>query len=147
MATKNRLYPHLLAEDIELWEQWLGDHRNDYVRYDYDVRVGLGRDPGDDFPGNIRQMGVDLSQRRIDVVGYSHSHIAIIEITLHAGIKAIGQLTTYPLLYMELFNPRRPLKKILIYREKSDDIDGAIVAQGIFTYSYPYPPATSGEPS
>lgn len=142
MAQKNRLYPHLLEEDIILWEQYLEDHANEYSSFDYDVRVGTGRDPGEDLPDNMRKMGIGLSQRRIDVVGFAQGHRDIIEITLYAGLKAMGQLSVYPLLYIESYGCPVPLRRVLLCRKQSPDIDSAIQAYGIYVYKYPDPPVT-----
>ena len=70
MTGLNNLYPHLLQPDIDLWLRYLDKHADKYNAFDYDVRIGKGRDPGNSFDENMRRMGVHLSQRRIDVVGY-----------------------------------------------------------------------------
>ncbi len=137
MAVKNRLYPHLLQPDIELWEDFLEGHSDNYTHFDYDVRVGEGRDPGPDYSDKIRQMGIDLSQRRIDVVGHRADHIDIIEISVYAGIKAIGQLMVYPQLYQDTFHPSLTLQPILICREISSDVAPYTVEFGIRTYHFP----------
>jgi len=140
MTQKNRLYPHLLKEDIELWEEWLGDHAKEYTSFDYDVRVGTGRDPGPNYNESLRRMGIGLSQRRIDVVGFAANHLAIIEITLRAGMKAVGQLTVYPLLYIETYGSPKPLKKIIVCRTMSPDIKTTVLTHDIFVHRYPKPP-------
>ena len=123
MAKLNNLYPHLLPADIELWEDFLKLHGDQFLRFDYDVRVGNGREPDGDFPDNIRKMALDLSQRRIDVVGYTDSAIHIIEVTVSGGLKAIGQLEAYPILYTEKFNPTQKLAPLLVARVIEPDIE------------------------
>jgi hypothetical protein len=44
-----------------------------------------------------------------------------IEITSYAGLKAIGQLITYPLLYAETYKPTLPVLPLLICTELSSD--------------------------
>lgn len=122
MANKNRLYPHLLPVDIPVWERFLAEHRADYTRIDYDVRVGKGRDPGSEYDDNIRKMGIDLSMRRIDAVGYTPNFIHIIEITRVASLRAIGQLTSYPLLYEATYQPDRPLIPLLVAEQIGTDL-------------------------
>src|SRR5512138_974790 len=122
MANKNRLYPHLLPEDIVLWERFLSLHGPEFSHFEYDVRVGQGRPIGDSYPDNIRQMAIDLSQRRIDAVGYTSTELYIIEVTVSAGLKAVGQLITYPILYTETFRPSRPLHPLLVTEALQPDV-------------------------
>ena len=137
ILNKNRLYPHLLPHDIVVWERFLHQHGMAYDYFDYDVRVGRGRDPGQTYEPNIRQMGVDLSQRRIDAVGFKTDHIDIIEVTTHAGIHAIGQLQTYPLLYTITYKPLKPLRSLLVCSELGSDVLPAIQFHNILYYVYP----------
>lgn len=118
----SREFPHLLKPDVQVWKRFLEAFRDNYTHFDYDVRVGYGRDPGDGFPPNIRQMGIDLSQRRIDAIGHRSDRIDIIEITHSAGLKAIGQLLAYPVLYGHMFKPSLPLIPLLVCADIQTDI-------------------------
>lgn len=122
MPAKNRLFPHLLPDDIIIWEAYLEDPLISWDSIDYDVRVGKGRDPGEAIGANIRQMAIDLSQRRIDAVGHGPHSIDIVEITRSAGMTALGQLELYPLLYQQTFNPTKPLRTLLVAAEIQSDI-------------------------
>lgn len=122
MGAKNRLYPHLLPEDIILWERFLDRHGNEFTHFDYDVRVGEGRPTDDYYPQNIQQMALDLSMRRIDAVGHTPNELYIIEVTVSAGLKAIGQLITYPILYKQTFQPTKPLHPLLVTEALQPDV-------------------------
>jgi len=134
MGLINYKYPHLLPPDVPVWERFLNKHGSIYSRIDYDVRVGSGRDPGDRYPENIRQMALLLSQRRIDAVGHAADHIDIIEITANAGLKAIGQLQTYPILYQNTYHPNRPLRPVLVAESIQSDIDDILQKLGVTVY-------------
>lgn len=118
-----REFPHLLPDDIKVWKRFLLNFGDNYTHFDYDVRVGYGRDPGSDFDIKIRSMAIDLSQRRIDAVGHTVNHLDIIEITHSAGLTAIGQLLSYPILYGHMFNPSIPLVPVLVCAEIQTDIE------------------------
>lgn len=109
-----KLYPHLLPKDCKLWQRFIDSKHNKFVDFDYDVRVGPRPDPGPDYPENIRQMWGDLSQRRIDAVGHNTNGITIIEISLDAGLTAIGQLEVYPILYAQTYPHHPPISTLLI---------------------------------
>jgi hypothetical protein len=131
MSVKNNLYPHLLPDDIEVWEAFLEKYRGQFNRFDYDVRVGKGRDPGAGYSEEIRKMGIDLSQRRIDAVGYTNTDIWIIEVTASAGLKAVGQLVSYPVLYTDMFHPALPLVPFLCCGGIQSDILPILLQKGI----------------
>lgn len=109
-----RMFTHLLPPDASLMASFLAANPTRYDNIDFDVRVGRGSDPGPDFPPTTRSLAVMLSQRRIDAVGYAEEFIDIIEVTVTAGLKALGQLIAYPLLYKSTFNPDRPVAPLLI---------------------------------
>ncbi len=118
----NPRYPHLLPVDIPVWERFLKLHGADYDRFEYDIRVGLGRDPGPTFGKNIRQMGIDLSQRRIDAIGHKIDRIDLFEITRRAGLKALGQCRAYFHLYNVTFKPALPIRMNMICEEIGTDL-------------------------
>lgn len=122
MSLKNRQFPGLLPDDIELWERFLSAFPDRFERFDYDVRVGTGRDPGERFVENVRKMAVHLSQRRIDAVGFNDGELTIIEITLSAGLRALGQLQVYPGLYRSTFLPLQRIKTMLVAESVQADI-------------------------
>ena len=127
----DRRFPHLLPPDVKVWIKFL-DHNPDlFDYYEYDVRVGTGRDPGDRFIPNIRKMGVDLSQRRIDAVGHKDGIETVIEITHSLGLKAIGQIVAYPILYVETFNPEKMPHVLIVAGSMQSDVAGPLAAMEI----------------
>lgn len=118
-------------------QEYLDGQGSRYSHIDYDVHVGNGRDPGDDFDHAIRQMAIQLSQRRIDAVAHAAAEIDIIEITLEAGLTALGQLMVYPALYTVSFHPSKPLRRVLITRKFDTDIEEIYAQQGITTFIFP----------
>lgn len=119
-------FAHLLPIDVEVWLRFLNQYGSDYTLFEYDVRVGLGRDPGSDYPGNIRQMALDLSFRRIDCVAHRPTEITVIEITHSAGFKALGQIYGYPILYVLTYPPHLPVKPLLVCGEIQSDLKPVI---------------------
>lgn len=130
-------YTHLLKKDIIVWERFLRSEAHRYTHFDYDVRVGDGRDPGPEFTSNIRIMATKLSQRRIDAVAHAPNHIAIIEVTVVAGIKAFGQCKVYPILYA-IRNPTHPpLKMILVAERLGSDVEPAFTPSKVTVMLFP----------
>jgi len=124
-------FPHLLPEDRPVWERFLAIYSSHFFRFEYDVRVGQGNMPDLDLPENILKMSLDLTQRRIDAVGFTVAGIVIIEITRAAGLKAIGQLKTYPILYKSTYDPPQSIKPLLVCEELRPDILPILIAENI----------------
>ena len=141
MALLNALYPHILPSDIPVWQRYLTAHPTYADQMLYDVRVGVVQDPGDQFPEYIRQMAITLAYKRIDAVLQLQNQTLIIEITRRAGLKAVGQLITYPLLYA-LKYPQAPTPTpLLVAEELLPDTITALSANNIAFELYPTNPA------
>jgi hypothetical protein len=115
-------YPHLLPEDAKLWNDYLEQFSPPHTTFMYDVAVGPGRDPGDSFDDPIRKMALQLSKRRIDVVGILPDGVEIFELTQSAGLKAAGQAIVYPHLLKVTWNLSVPVTTTIICRSCQDDI-------------------------
>lgn len=130
-------FTHLLAPDRALWQRFLDLHPGRYLSIDYDVRVGSGRDPGPTFSDPMRSMALSLSQRRIDAIGLCSDHLEIIEITLNAGLTALGQLIAYPILYNEDFSPTLPVYPVLVCQAIQPDMDYIYALHNIIRFVIP----------
>jgi hypothetical protein len=126
-----KTFAHLLPEDIEVWERYLKQFQKEYTYFEYDIRVGLGRDPGPEYEENIRKMALDLSYRRIDCVAHKRDRIVVIEITHSAGFKAIGQVLGYTILYKLTYMPTEPIEPLLVCGTVQSDISHIIESRGI----------------
>ncbi len=115
-------YPHLLPPDIPVWEQFLQSYGDQLGPIDYDVRVGDGRPNPDLETANLRRMATDLSQRRIDAVAHKGSVRILIEITHHLGLKALGQIQAYPVLYRQKYPGAYALRSLIVAGELGTDI-------------------------
>ena len=136
-------YPHLLPEDARVWDRFLLGHPYDSNQYEYDVQVGRGRPyPGAATPA-IHKMALDLSRRRIDVVGHTPTCTRIYEVTRQAGLTAIGQLIAYPILYAKTYNPPGPCVPVLVCEELQSDIETVLLALNIEYHTLGTPPSDS----
>lgn len=93
---KDRLtYPAMGVREILIWKAWLTAHEAEYERYDYNIRVGTGIDPGPGYADNIRRDAVLITQKRIDAVGWVGNVPTLFEIKERPGFSAIGQILSY----------------------------------------------------
>lgn len=138
-------YPHLLPEDNQLWNDYQIFHEPAFDTFLYDVAVGLPRDPGAEFPDNIRAMAMRLSRRRLDVVAINASGIMIFEITQSAGLRAVGQAMVYPHLLRTTWQTTVPIAVTIVTRTIEPNIHSALSEFNILVVVVPFIP-TSLEP-
>lgn len=119
-------YPHLLPPDIPVWELFLDLYAHRFDAIDYDVRVGEGRPNPNLETANLRRMATDLSQRRIDAIAHKGSVRILIEITHHLGLKALGQIHAYPVLYRQKYPGTYTLQSLIVAGELGTDIHPVI---------------------
>jgi hypothetical protein len=127
----------MLDQDAPVLTAFLKENGARYTSVEFDVRIGTGRDPGPDFEDNIRKMGLDLSRRRIDALGYKPSGVDIIEVTNAAGTTTLGQLIAYKQLYIKDHTPAVTPHLILAARTLQTDMHAAFVAAAIELHLYP----------
>lgn len=131
MIDKPTRFPHILPVDVPVLMRWIDLHQHEINSIDFDVRVGEGRPAPPETPPNLRTMALDLSKRRIDVVAYFPTWIAIIEVTRIAGFTALGQLMIYPTLYKQTFSPGLDVIPLLVCEELMPDVRPVITDLGI----------------
>jgi len=121
-------YPGLLPREIIVLRSWLRLHENEYDRFDYNVRLGTGFDPGPSVSESIRRMAIVNSQKRVDAVSYKDGAVTLIEVKDRAGFSAVGQLVGY--LHMwQAANPGTPRPRLLLVANRLQD-DIPLVAAG-----------------
>jgi hypothetical protein len=105
----------------------------------YDVAVGPGRDPGDSFPDPIRKMALQLSKRRIDVVGIRPDGVDIFELTQSAGLKSAGQAIVYPHWLTVTWQLTIPVTTTIICRSCQPDVFPVLQSYDIRLITIPLP--------
>ena len=113
-----RKYPHMMANDIVIWERFLKSEHNTFDGFSYDIHVGSGRGFTDYDPEWKVTLAKALTAFRIDAVGWHGRFATIIEVKPFAGLSALGQITAYGTLWQEFF-PDRPLEALLIITDST----------------------------
>lgn len=88
-------YPGLLPEEILVLRAWLNLHQAQYDRFDYNMRIGQGIDPGPTYTAEVRRQAILNTQLRIDAVAFKGLQATIIEVKRRATPSNVGQLLTY----------------------------------------------------
>lgn len=95
LESERAKYPAMQVDEILVWRNWLQLYQAQYDRFEYNVRIGTGADPGPAFPQNIRDMAIAIRSLRLDAVGWQGGTPVIFEVKRRAGPENVGQLLTY----------------------------------------------------
>ena len=112
-------YPHMMAEDTQVWTKFLESERFDIGRVWYDVRVGqsvfvpVGADDRD------RRIAAGLTRKRLDVVASVAGGLWVVEVKPYANMYAVGQVITYARLFGLEYASPGPVIPVII----CDDFD------------------------
>jgi len=113
-----RKYPHMLPNDIEIWDTFLTQNPSIFDRFDYDVRVGEGYGISEDDPQWKQDLTAALTKFRIDVIGWSDGSPTIIEVKPYCGLSCLGQLLGYRFFWRKE-NPGAPAVNLLAVTDKT----------------------------
>lgn len=141
-----REFPHMLDPDVPVWRWWLKKYGIPTDIYHYDVHVGEGINPDPRLTETMREWAINITKKRIDVVVHRGTEILIVEVTRRAGLKAIAQLTAYPILYKATFNPTKSLKPLLVAVDLLLDTEMLLRVLGIDYIVAPLKDLPSPEP-
>jgi hypothetical protein len=63
-------YPGMQADETLVWRTWAALHQTEYDRFDHNIRLGAGIDPGPAFLPEVRKGQILNTQMRLDSVGW-----------------------------------------------------------------------------
>jgi hypothetical protein len=106
-------FPGMRPTEANVLRAWLRQHEHEYDKFDYNVRVGPGLDPGPEYSEAVRKTAIDSSQKRIDAVGWRGEEPTLIEVKDFAIGLAIAQISEYGRLWVS-YRPDSDVPKLLI---------------------------------
>lgn len=124
-------YPHMLDEDIPIWNRYLDLFGYQFQRIYYDVRVG-GPDPGifgDDV--TYGTMWYQLNAKRIDALAEKDNDLWLIEVSVRPGLRAVGQLLTYMSLWATDPKILKPVIPYLVCQQLDPDLAFVLKSQAL----------------
>jgi hypothetical protein len=176
MEAERAKYPAMNPAEILVWQQFLRLHEIEYDPlpaswltwrktqlgaqpqpgdvFDYNVRIGTGRDPGPAFDQSVRNMAIMSTQFRLDAVGFQGDTPVIFEVKRDGGPPQVGQLISYGALWSKLAITSTAPAMVLVCADFKENALAAIQEHGIklvtvpvdFRALSPYAPVTSTTP-
>ncbi len=113
MEAERKSFPALLPRETLVIKAWLKLHEAEYERFDYNMRIGEGNDPGPGYSDAIRRDMVLLSQMRVDAVAWKGNLATLLEVKDRATPSAVGQLISYAHVWQLQF-PANPSPLLLL---------------------------------
>lgn len=124
-------YPHMLEEDIPIWDMFRVANAHLFERIYYDVRIG-GTYPGPEHGDEkMRKMFYDVTAKRIDALAELKDELWIIEVAVRPGLRATGQLMTYLALWFQDPKILKPTKGVLVTQTLDPDVEAALKTYGM----------------
>ncbi len=128
---QRRNYPGLYPPEVPILRRWLEIHEAEYDRFEYNVRVGKGSDPGPTQPEEIRRMAIMNSQLRIDLIAWKGTQATLVEVKRRAKGAALGQILAYADLW-QASNPGLPAPKLVVVTDSPQpDMPGVLQRAGV----------------
>lgn len=146
-------YPGMQADETLVWRTWAALHETEYDRFDHNIRLGPGNDPGPAYLPQVRTATILNSQLRLDSVGwkgidntllpakiYSPKQVydlfpsaeaEIMEVKRRATSSAIGEISTHYHLWVEEFADNPFPKLRIVCAGYASPILAAVRANGI----------------
>lgn len=128
-------YPGMQVDETVVWRAWAALYQTEYDRFEHNIRLGPGNDPGPAYLPAVRQAEILNSQMRIDSVGWQEIDNAmlpavvnspqdvydvfpsalatIFEVKRRATLQAVGEILGYYSAWVEEW-PNNPQPKMVI---------------------------------
>lgn len=109
-----RHYPHMIGEDRQVWERFMRENPDFFQEVEYDVHVGEGMTMPDNWEEKDRTWAQQLTQKRIDVIGFRGDETVLVEVKRRVDLATLGQVMGYKFLYERRENLVNKTKSIVI---------------------------------
>lgn len=128
---KRNWYPHLSAQEAEIWDRFIEKFPDAYDSVEYDIKIG----PVPDFVANnedpAMQKQAPLYRYKIDVIGYKDETIDIIELKQKAQFYTVGQVKGYWRTWSKEHSPPEPPRVLVITGEAAPEVGEVAQAEGV----------------
>ena len=124
-------YPHLLAEDTEIWSAYLADPVALIKKVWYDVHVGQAMPLLVGASDIDKRIAAGVSRKRIDVVASVGGGYWVIEIKPFGSMLALGQAISYSHLFIRDYKPDGEVWPVVICSEVDADLIDDFELEGV----------------
>ncbi len=130
----------MLLTDIPVWYRFLDVYGHLFRALYYDCFVGGQWYTREQLKDPMMRMWWANTAKRIDALAVLDDEIWIIEVTAEPGLRAVGQLQSYRVLYLEDPMYVKIEKMVLVLERIDPDVIASAAAYGILPYVMPPTP-------
>ena len=124
----------MLKPDVPIWYRWLEIYSGPIFNLYYDVSVGGPFLTEAEKLDKMKVMWRKLNVKRIDALIETETEVWIIEVSADPGLRSLGQLMTYQVLWIRDPVIRKPEKLILVCDTIDKDLLDAAATHSIQVY-------------
>lgn len=114
--------PHMLDSDIPVWYRFLEVYGHLFQKLWYDVSVGGPNYTEKELQDPLKRMWYLNLAKRLDAVAELRTETWLIEVSSDPGLRAIGQLQSYQILWNMDPKVRKPEKLVLVAGTIENDL-------------------------
>ena len=126
--------PHMLKPDIPIWYRFLSFYGPFFLNLFYDVYVGGPRYTQEELRDPLKKMWYNNLAKRIDALAETDDEVWIIEVSADPGLRSIGQLQSYRVLWLRDPKIHKPEKLILVADTIEEDLMDVAGMYGLQLY-------------
>lgn len=115
-------YPHMLADEVPIWNRFLQTTNLNFIKIDYDVHLGQGMIILPTDNDSIRRLKLAVTRKRVDAIAETPQDIWILEVKPRIGASALAQLLLYFDLYHDEYHPTKGVMLAAIGETQAPDI-------------------------
>jgi len=126
--------PHMLKQDIPIWYRFLAIYSAPFLNLYYDCALGGPTLTPEENRDPLKRMWRGLLVKRADAIVELDDEVWIIEVSADPGLRAIGQLLSYGLLWKRDPKIDKPLKLVLVSGTIEEDLLDVVSSYGVLTF-------------
>lgn len=124
-------YPHMMAEDTEVWSRYLKDPIAPIKEVWYDVHCGKAVTPVEEADLLSARIAAGISRKRIDVVAAVGGGYWVIEVKPFGSMLALGQVLAYSRLFTAEYAPPGEVWPVVVCYSVDPDLIDEFEAAGV----------------
>ncbi len=129
--TVQPFYPHMMAQDIEVWSLYLVDPVVPIKEVWYDVHVGGPVEVAGGPEELLPRIAAGLTRKRIDVVAAVGGGYWVVEVKPFGSMLALGQVISYHRLFVSEYRPDGETFPVIICENADPDLLDEFEAAGV----------------
>jgi len=114
--------PGLSREDHYLYSLWRQVHGTKAIGFYFNVRLGTGKDPGNDCTEESKHWWYLCTAKRADLIAEYEDRVEIVEFRFMANANAIGRLQCYKNCWLEDPAIQKPVIMRLVTNVYDNDV-------------------------